>query len=388
MTIANLLRSRITAIGFVIVLLAGAVTSIALRSDEESTQTSDSAMAPNITAALTVSIVQPTNVVWPEVVTASGAIAPWQEATANAEIGGARITEVLVDVGDQVNAGQLLARFDAAQIKAVLAQQRAALADAEARLVEAVANASRARELDAKHAMSKQDSIKALTAEQTAKAQVDLARARLVAQQLTLSYTHVIAPDDGIISARHATLGMVVAPGTELFRLVRQNRLEWHAELTAAALALVAVGDAAEVALPSGKHLTGTVRQIAPVIDSTTRTGIAFVALNEAEISHAKSGMYAGGNINVGESSGIALPSTTIVQRDGYEYVFLVDEEDGRVAQRKVRTGRRFANRIEILEGVQTSDAIVESGGAFLTDGDHVHIVRRSVEPYTLGSSS
>ena len=339
-------------------------------------------------AALTVSVVAPASVLWPDVITANGAIAPWQEATVNAEISGARLVEVLVDVGDKVEAGALLARFDTAQANALYAQQNAALADAVARLVEAAANAKRAKQLVMNKSMSEQDLIKAVTTEQAASAQVDLARARLASQKLNLDNARVVAPDAGVVSSRSAMLGMVATPGFELFRLIRQNRLEWQAELTAASLSAVSNGDAAEIYLADGQMVTGKVRQVSPVLNSRTRTGIVYVSLSGVDANDARIGMYSGGTIVVGEREGITVPSSAVVQRDGYEYVFNVDVEDGRVSQRKVKTGRRFANRIEIVEGVTVNDAVVLNGAAFLNDGDRVHIVDQpAAGPYTLGGT-
>ncbi|MDA1073921.1 MAG: efflux RND transporter periplasmic adaptor subunit [Proteobacteria bacterium] len=334
-------------------------------------------------AALTVNLVRPVSVIWPETANASGSIKAWQEASVHAEISGARLTELLVDVGYRVEKGDLLARFDSAQANAALLQQRATLVDAQARLREAIANAVRAKELEAKNSLSEQDSIRAITTEQTARAQVDLARAQLESRRLMLENTRVIAPDAGIVSSRQAMLGMVAAPGMELFRLIRQNRLEWHAELIASALADVNAGNVAELLLPSGETVTGTVRQLGPVMDENTRTGIVYVALDDE--SHARIGMFASGTIKVGERAGLVLPSTAIVQRDGYEYVFVVDVESSRVAQRKVQTARRFANQIEVVAGVMVDDAVVETGAAFLSDGDRVRIVERPDGPHILG---
>jgi len=325
-------------------------------------------------AALTVSLVQPVAMVWPETVTANGAIGAWQEAVVGAEIGGVRLVEVLADVGDQVSQGQVLARFDTAPLEAAYAQQKAALAEAEARFVEAMANADRARSLRQTQAISEQDLIKATTASQAAQAQVEVAKARLLTQKITLDNARVLAPDDGVISSRNAMLGAVSVPGMELFRLVRQNRLEWRAELTAAELANIKNGDRATVVLANGEMIEGRVRQVAPVLDTDSRTGIVYVAL-DTENPAARAGMFAAGRIYLGERPGISLPASALVLRDGREYVFRVDPEVGRVVQVQVATGRREADRVEIVSGISATDKVVESGGAFLNDGDRVHVV-------------
>ena len=354
-----------------VVIIGIFVTVIPGNADEEDKNGKE----PPTATTLTVSLVEPKHVVWPEIVKASGAIAPWQEAKISAEISGAALTEVLVDVGDNVQAGDTLARFDNAPALTQLAQQQALLDEAKARLAEAIGEAKRAQKLDAREALSEQESIRAKTKEQAARAQVQLAQARLDAQQLSLDKTQVVAPDSGVITARNATLGAVGTPGAELFRLLRQNRLEWHAELTAESLINVSLADTAEIQLPGGMLLTGKVRQIAPMLDAGTRTGIVFVALDAATANHARVGMFAAGTINIGERPALALPTSSVVHRDGYEYIFLVDREGGRTTEQKVTTGRRFADWIEIIEGVTSGAYVVRSGGAFLTDGDHVKIV-------------
>ncbi|MGE0626119.1 MAG: efflux RND transporter periplasmic adaptor subunit [Pseudomonadales bacterium] len=325
-------------------------------------------------AALTVALVQPVAMVWPETVTANGAIGAWQEAVVGAETGGVRLIEVLADVGDQVSKGQELARFDTAPLQAAYAQQKAALAEAQARFEEATANADRARSLRQTQAISEQDLIKATTTAQAAQAQVEVARARLLTQKITLDNARVLAPDDGVISSRNAMLGAVSAPGMELFRLVRQNRLEWRAELTAAELADIDPGDRATVELANGDAVEGRVRQVAPVLDTGSRTGIVYVAL-DTDNPAARAGMFAAGRIFLGQRPGISIPASALVLRDGREYVFKVDPEIGRVVQVQVATGRREADRVEIVSGIDATDKVVESGGAFLNDGDRVRVV-------------
>jgi HlyD family secretion protein len=340
-----------------------------------SPQLSGASPAPEGGTALTVTAVRPTQVLWPEFLAVNGAISAWQEASVSSQVSGARLIDVLVDVGDQVEKGQLLARFDAAPLEADYAQQQAAVAEAEARFEEADANASRARQLRQTQAISEFDLIKATTALHGAEAQVTLAKARLESQRLALAHTRVTAPDAGVISLRNAMLGAVAAPGAELFRLVRQNRLEWRAEITAADLGAVHPGQAAELELVGGRPVAGTVRQLAPVVDADTRTGIAYVALDPAA-SGVRPGMFATGRLLLGERVGIALPASAIVERDGFEYVFRLDGAEQPLAmQIKVTSGRRLDGYVEILQGISASDHVVRSGGEFLRDGDRVRVV-------------
>jgi RND family efflux transporter MFP subunit len=336
------------------------------------------AVAPAVGAALTVTTVRPVSVLWPESLAVNGAISAWQEASVSSLVSGARLVDVLVDVGDEVEDGQLLARFDAAPLEAEYAQQQAAVAEAEARLEEADANASRALRLRETQAISEFDLIKASAALHGAQAQVELAKARLESQRLALGHTRVTAPDAGVITRRSAMLGAVAAPGVELFRLVRQNRLEWHAEITAANVGAVQPGQSVELQLVGGGSVSGTVRQIAPVVEADTRTAIAYVALDPAATG-VRVGMYASGKVLLGQRVGIALPASAIVERDGYEYVFRLDtDDDPRAMQVKVTSGRRLDGHVEVLEGVSPGDDVVSSGGEFLSDGDRVRVAPTS----------
>ncbi len=175
---------------------------------------------------LTVSTAKAQLLQLPQLLAANGDIAAWQEASIGSEANGLRLTEVLVNVGDIVRAGQVLARFSEDTVQADLAQARAAWLEAQATRAEAASNAERARTLANTGALSTQQINQYQTAEQTAKARVAAADAALAAQKLRLKFTQLQAPDDGVISARTATVGAVVANGTELFRMIRKGRLD------------------------------------------------------------------------------------------------------------------------------------------------------------------
>ncbi|MFO0208063.1 MAG: efflux RND transporter periplasmic adaptor subunit, partial [Betaproteobacteria bacterium] len=148
--------------------------------------------------ALTVVLVTPQTQDWPMTLAANGNIVAWQEAVIGPEIGGNRLVEVLVNVGDTVRKGQLLARIASDTVAADLAQSKAALAETQAQAAEARANAERARQIEATGALSAQQISQYVTAEQTALARVDAARAKVQADELRLAQTRVAAPDDGV----------------------------------------------------------------------------------------------------------------------------------------------------------------------------------------------
>lgn len=322
--------------------------------------------------ALTVSTAQPQRTAVPVRLAANGNVAAWQEASIGAESNGLRLTDVRVNVGDVVKAGQVLATFSAETVQADVAQMRASLLEAQAHAAEAAANADRARSLQATGALSQQQIQQYTTAEQTAQARVEAAKATLSAHQLRLKYTQVLAPDSGVISARSATVGAVVGAGTELFRMVRKGRLEWRAEVTSAELRRVQPGAKVSVTAVSGAVAEGTVRMIAPTVDPQTRNALVYVDLPAH--SDFRAGMFARGEFALGSSEALTVPQEALVVRDGFTYVFVVGA-DQRVQQRKVLTGRRVADRVEVLSGLDAEAPVAVRGAGFLNDGDLVRVV-------------
>ena len=325
--------------------------------------------------ALAVAVTTLSQLVIPTRIAASGDIQPWQEASIGAEANGLRLVEVRVNVGDRVRRGELLARFAAETVEADLAQARAALIEAEVLLDEAAAKARRARRLAESGAMAAQEIEQQISAERAGAARVEAARAVLAAQSLRLAQTRIVAPDDGIVSLRAATVGAVAPAGQELFRLIRGGRLEWRAEVASRDLDHLRPGQQVTIGLGAGKSVRGELRMLAPAIDPQTRNGMAYVDL--APHPAARAGMFARGEFDLGESAAATLPQSATLLREGFSYVMRVGD-DSRVAQTRVSLGRRSGDRIEILDGLAAHDRVVEEGVAFLGDGDLVHVTGAS----------
>ena len=289
----------------------------------------DSAASAPARPALTVKRTIAQTATWPLTLSATGSIAPWQEVVIGAEIGGQRLAELRVDVGDRVKKGQLLARLSPGTLEADLAAGRAALLEAEA-------SARESRQTD----------------------------------ELRLAYTQVRAPDDGVISARIATPGALVQPGQELFRLQRQGRLEWRAEVPGAELAPLKPGQLVRLQPSGAPAVEGRVRRVAPAVDAQTRNGLVYVDLKPGEALRA--GLFARGDFVLGERPALTLPQTAVLLRDGFSYVFRI--EGSQVRQTKVEVGRREGSRVEIRQGLQAGAAVVEAGVGFLADGDTVRV--------------
>ncbi len=331
------------------------------------------AVAAPARPALSVSTTRPQAHRLPLTVAANGSITAWQEASVGSEASGWRLAEVLVNVGDTVKRGQPLARFAAEMVRAELAQSRAGLAEAEAVAAEAAAIARRARELQSSGALSAQQIQQLLTAERTASARVEALRAALEVHKLRLAQTEVLAPDDGIVSARMATVGAVVPAGQELFRLIRGGRLEWRAEVAATEIAAIKPGQAVRVQPAGAPALVGRVRMLAPTIDAATRNALVYVDL-PASAGAVRAGMFARGDFEIGHSDALTLPQSAVLLRDGFAWVLKVGA-DGRVQQAKVGVGRRVGDLVEVTGGVDAGSPVVASGGAFLADGDLVRVV-------------
>ena len=303
---------------------------------------------------------------------ANGNVSAWQEASIGSEANGLRLVSVNVNVGDKVAKGQVLATFATEQVTAEVAQAQASYAEVQANALDATVNADKARTLQASGALSDQQINQYLTAEKSAKARLEVAKAALAVQQVRLKQTRLLAPDSGVISMRSATLGAVVGSGTELFKMIRGGRLEWRAEVTSAELANIRPGANVSVTAASGAKVQGKVRMLAPTVDAVTRNALVYVDLPfHADI---KAGMFAKGEFEGAAASVLTLPQQSLVLRDGFTYAMRV-EPGNKVLQVKLQTGRRAGDAVEVVQGAKAGEKFVASGAAFLADGDTVKVV-------------
>jgi RND family efflux transporter MFP subunit len=386
---------------FAIILIAVAAVGLAASAYFYSKSGRVASLAGNAPKpALTVTTARPERASLPIRLAANGNITAWQEALIGSESGGLRLTEVRANVGDRVRAGQVLATFALESVQAEVAQGRASLAEAEANALDAAGNADKARTLQASGALSEQQINQYITAEKTARARLEAARATLTVQQVRLRQTRLLAPDDGVISSRSATVGAVVGAGTELFRMIRGGRLEWRAEVTSSELGRLTVGMPATIVAANGVEVKGRVRMIAPTVDAQTRSALVYVDLpnpvgklnsqasgTAAQNAAVKAGMFAKGEFDLGTSDALTVPQQSVVIRDGFSYVFLLGP-DGHVRQAKVRIGRRLADRVEVLSGVTADAELVASGAGFLNDGDLVRKVAANPENRPISESN
>lgn len=363
------MKQRLIAV-LVAVILAIAVLSMALntRGEGDGAQ-GKTAAAPVLSVVLT----RAQTSMLPRRIPATGNIAPWQEASVGTEAESLQLTEVKVNVGDKVLRGQVLAVFKAEMVAADLAEAQASVAQAQAQLLEAEANAQRARRLDASGAMSAQQINAYVIAARTARARLDAVKAVEQRNRLRLAQTRVVAPSDGIITARTATVGAVMPGGQELFRLIKDGRLEWRATVAMSDMHRLAPGQAARISVHGQAPIQGRLRIVAPAIDAQTHNGMAYVDLPAA--SQVRAGAFARGFFEAGEDRALTVPQQAVLLRDGFSYVMRLDRQS-KVLMSKVAVGRRIGDRVEIVSGLQASEPIVASGLSFLSEGDTVKVVR------------
>jgi HlyD family secretion protein len=304
----------------------------------------------------------------PEILNASGAIAAWEDVSVSARVTGLSLTRMLVHVGDHVQKGQLLAQFDEAPVRNEVAQAEATLAQAKAGAQEAEANRNRALQLQESDAMSQQDILQATTKYEIARGQLTQGRALLAAAQLRLAYTRVTAPEAGVISSRSAMLGAVPAMGSELFRIIAQNRLEWRAELSDAQLLQIKPGQLAHITLPNGEIVAGRVRETSPALNAATRLGLVYVDLHASP--SVRVDMYVKGTLELSQRSVLLVPSESLVTRDGRTYAVTLQDDQAHLVN--VTVGERTAESAEVLAGLKPGQALIVKGAGFLSEGAHV----------------
>jgi len=310
------------------------------------------------------------NADWATTIPAQGEVLPWEVAIVSAKTNGISATDVKVLEGDTVKKGQVLARFDDRMLKAELAQAKANLAFAESNLQLANTNLKRFDQLKLKQTLSEQEFDQVRTQAATAAATRDQAAAAVTLAEVKLADATVVAPDDGKILERNIELGKVPASGDPIFRLLRQNKLEWVVQIDAADLARVKPNMLAQINIANNKTISGKIRSISPQLDSKSRLANVRVVLDGTPDIAVNT--YADGKILIGNATAITVPSAGLVIKDGKTWIFRV--KNNSAEQVLVNIGRRQQNEIEIVSGINVGDTLVLEGAGFLNDGDKVSV--------------
>lgn len=304
-------------------------------------------------------------------VTASGTISAWEEVPIGAETGGLTATAVLVDEGSYVRQGQPLVQLNTAVLSAQVRQQQAALQTAQANAARDDAALARAQELKERGFLSQASLDTALANQRSSQAGVAQARASLSQSQTQLSQATIRAPVSGLIISRSVTRGQIVAAGTELFRMVRDGRLELDARVPETELGLIRAGQAAAVFSDQAGQTPGQVRIVTSEVDPETRLGVARIALTNPGV--LRPGMFARATINVGAQPAMTVPTQALLYRDNKAGVFVMTNATT-VRFQPVTVLSRSEARTAV-EGLAASARVVVDGAGFLADGDTVRIV-------------
>lgn len=302
---------------------------------------------------------------------ASGDLVPREEAAVLPEVSGYRVSRVLVDVGDHVKQGQTLVTLDPALIQGQLAQQEALAAQAEVNAQQAEEQAARVKGIDNEGVLSQeaidQRRFQARAARATANAQA----AMLKDIRTRYAKLSVTAPVSGLVLEKNVRPGdMSAAAGTTpWFRIARDSEIELAAQLSEADLAKLRPGQHAQVTLPGGVTVAGTIRLVSPQIDPQTKLGVARVRLP------VESDIRAGGfgrAVFTDVSGDVLAAPETAIRYDADGAAVMVVGPDNRVHRAIVQTGLRGGGWVQLIKGPPAGTRIVQNAAAFLLDGDLV----------------
>jgi RND family efflux transporter MFP subunit len=303
-------------------------------------------------------------------VTASGTVSAWEEVPVGAETGGLVATAVYVDEGAYVRQGQPLVQMNTALLDAQVRQQQAAVQTAEANAARDDAALARAQELKERGFLSQASLDTALANQRASQANLASARAALAETRTRQSQATIRAPVSGQIISRSVTRGQIISAGTELFRMVRDGRLELDAQVPETELALVRSGQSAQVTSSQAAPTTGTVRIVTPEVDAQTRLGLARISL--APGSALRPGMFARAQIDVGAQPATVVPTGAILYRNNRAGVFVMASADT-VHFQPVTVVNRRQDRTAV-SGLQAGARVVVDGAGFLNEGDRVRV--------------
>jgi HlyD family secretion protein len=301
-------------------------------------------------------------------VSLSGEVRPRNDLYVYAPSAGVRILELLVDAGEQVTAGQPLARLDTALATAQLSAAQATVAEAQSAQLRAADEYARAESIADSGALSREAIEQRGAAASAAAARLAAAEAQLAEVQARLQGGFVRAPVAGLVIERSAKLG-APAEGQALFRIAGGGALEAAVQVAESDVLALPQQASATFNLVDGSQVTGRLIRLPAAIDSRTRTGEAVFALPADR--RVRAGMYVRGEATLEERRALAVPASAVLFSEGAPYVFVIDGQD--VARRTaVSIGARSGDQIEILGGLTEGQRIAASGGAFLQDTDLV----------------
>lgn len=305
-------------------------------------------------------------------VTASGTVSAWEEVPVAAETGGLTAVAVYVDEGTYVRQGQPLVQMNDVLLRAQLQQQQAQVQLAEANVARDDAALDRAQQLKERGFLSQASLDTALANQRASGANLAAARATLAQTRTQLSQATIRAPVGGLIISRSVTKGQIIAAGTELFRMVRDGRLELDAQVPETELALIRAGQAATVTSSEAGQTTGSVRIVTPEVNASTRLGLARISLSPG--SQLRPGMFARADIAVGDQPATTVPTGAVLYRENKPGVFVLNG-DGTVHFQPITVLSRTEAQTAV-SGVNVGVRVVVDGAGFLNEGDRVNVAQ------------
>lgn len=307
----------------------------------------------------------------------TGTVAAWREMPISSEADGLAIVEIRADEGDRVEKGQVLARLNQGLLLAQIEQNKAAVAEAEASLANALSDQKRAYAVTG-GVISQQTIEQREMLVKTTTAKLASVRAILEETKARLAQTEIVAPTNAIVATRSATLGQVVQTGTELFRLIQDGRIEVNVLVPEADIFKIFPQQSARIVDPMRRVSHASVRLVAPVVDAKTRLGTVRVALSAD--TELKPGMFVRVEIDTSGPAALTVPLKALVWRDGKAAVFTVSD-NGTAVLRTITAGRKTSSAVEVVQGLAAGERVIVEGAGLLNDGEKVRAEVASAQP-------
>lgn len=360
---ANIVRNSLAGAA----MMALGLTLAACGGDEAARKAETKAGSGATSQTVTIAVASLQNL--PRTVTASGTVSAWEEVPVGAETGGLTATGVFVDEGSWVRQGQPLVQLNDAVLRAQLRQQQAAVQTAEASAARDQAALDRAQELKGRGFLSQAALDTALANQRASAANVAAAQASLSETRTRVAQATIKAPVSGQVIRRSVTRGQIVGAGTELFRIVRDGRLELDAQVPETELALVRAGQTAAISSDQVGEATGRVRVVTSEVDAANRLGTARISLSGGAF---RPGMFARARIEVGDQPAVTVPTASVLYRENRAGVFVMGGNN-RVHFQPVTVLSRAGDQTAVA-GLTAGSRVVVAGAGFLGEGDRVTV--------------
>jgi HlyD family secretion protein len=302
----------------------------------------------------------------------SGTIGARNDVAVGPEGDGGRISAVLVEVGQHVQRGQVLARLDPVMAESQVSAAEAALE--QARATAAVAQAEFARAEGARSSFSVEELERRRTQASTAKAQVNQSEAQLRQARTRWARTAIVAPIAGIVLMRSAERGQMALPGSSvLFRIAQDAQLEMRGQVAEQDMPRLQVGQPVKVYVAGvDQPYAGKVWQLGAIIDEQSRQGSVRIALPQRD-ANLRPGAFARAEVQITAATGAVVPQTAVLADERGSYVLIVDQKS-QVQRRNVSAANTHPDGVLLTAGLNQGDRVIATASAFLREGDAVRI--------------